>query len=254
MTSSVPARTTSSTPAPSGRTRSRSRSSTSPRRPIPVGDYAILDSTVDPRFLDQRNRPALAQTFESTATGGQATVIVNHLKSKGSACEGDPDTGDGQGNCNLTRVDAAEALVDWIASDPTDSGDLDAIVIGDLNSYAKEDPIGVFEDAGYENMIRTFLGDEAYSFVFQGQSGYLDHALADATLPAQVTGTTEWHINADEPIVLDYNTDFKSDESHRDAVRAACLPLVRPRPGSGRRRPPRVRLRRLPESPPLAPA
>ena len=59
-------------------------------------------------------------------------------------------------------------------------------------------------------MIRTFLGDEAYSFVFQGQSGYLDHALADATLPAQVTGTTEWHINADEPIVLDYNTDFKS--------------------------------------------
>ena len=31
------------------------------------------------------------------------------------------------------------------------------------------------------------------------------------TLPAQITGTTEWHINADEPIVLDYNTDFKSD-------------------------------------------
>ena len=183
-----------------------------PASAVPVGDYAILDSTVDPRFLDQRNRPALAQTFESTATGGQATVIVNHLKSKGSACDGDPDTGDGQGNCNLTRVDAAEALVDWIASDPTDSGDLDAIVIGDLNSYAKEDPIGVFEDAGYENMIQTFLGDEAYSFVFQGQSGYLDHALADATLPAQVTGTTEWHINADEPIVLDYNTDFKSED------------------------------------------
>ena len=58
-----------------------------PGSATPVGDYAILDSTVDPRFLDQRNRPALAQTFESTATGGQATVIVNHLKSKGSACE-----------------------------------------------------------------------------------------------------------------------------------------------------------------------
>jgi predicted extracellular nuclease len=182
-----------------------------PASATPVGDYAILDSTVDPRFIDDRNRPALAQTFESTATGGQATVIVNHLKSKGSACAGDPDTGDGQGNCNQTRVDAAEALVDWIASDPTGSGDLDAIVIGDLNAYAEEDPIGVFEDAGYENMIRTFLGDEAYSFVFQGMSGYLDHALADATLPAQVTGTTEWHINADEPIVLDYNTDFKSE-------------------------------------------
>ena len=177
----------------------------------PVGDYAILDSTVDSRFIDTLNRPALAQTFESTATGGQATVVVNHLKSKGSACAGDPDTGDGQGNCNNTRVAAAEALVDWIAGDPTGSGDQDAIVIGDLNAYAMEDPIGVFEAAGYENMIRTFLGDEAYSFVFQGMSGYLDHALADATLPAQITGTTEWHINADEPIVLDYNTDFKSE-------------------------------------------
>ena len=29
----------------------------------PVGDYAILDSSVDPRFIDTRNRPALAQTF-----------------------------------------------------------------------------------------------------------------------------------------------------------------------------------------------
>ena len=34
------------------------------------------------------------------------TVAVNHFKSKGSACNdvGDPDTGDGQGNCNLTRT------------------------------------------------------------------------------------------------------------------------------------------------------
>ena len=50
---------------------------------------------------------------------------MNHLKSKGSACAdiGDPDTGDGQGNCNLTRKAAAEALVDWLATDPTGSGD-----------------------------------------------------------------------------------------------------------------------------------
>jgi predicted extracellular nuclease len=25
-----------------------------------------------------------------------------------------------------------------------------------------------------------------------------------------VTGTAEWHINADEPVVLDYNVEFKS--------------------------------------------
>ncbi len=46
--------------------------------------------------------------------------------------------------------------------------------------------------------------------MFDGQSGYLDHALANAALTPQVTGVTEWHINADEPIALDYNTNFKT--------------------------------------------
>ena len=46
--------------------------------------------------------------------------------------------------------------------------------------------------------------------MFDGQWGSLDHALASASLSAQVTGTAEYHINADEPSVLDYNTEFKS--------------------------------------------
>ena len=32
----------------------------------------------------------------------------------------------------------------------------------------------------------------------------------------QVTGTTDWHINADEPDLLDYDTSFKSDA--QDAI------------------------------------
>ncbi len=82
--------------------------------------YAILDSSVDPRFLDDYNRPALAQTFMDNTNGGIFTVAVNHLKSKGSDCNaiGDLDTGDGSGNCNLTRTLAAKALVDWLATDP----------------------------------------------------------------------------------------------------------------------------------------
>ena len=179
-----------------------------PSAVTPVGDPAILDSSLDARFDDTLNRPALAQAFDSN-DGGRLTVVVNHLKSKGSACAGDPDMGDGQGNCNVTRTMAAEALVDWLASDPTGSGDLDALVIGDLNAYAKEDPIDVFVEAGYTNLIEQFGGPDAYSFVFQGQSGYLDHALASPTLAAQVTGAVDWHINADEPIVLDYNVEFK---------------------------------------------
>ncbi|MBA2315661.1 MAG: ExeM/NucH family extracellular endonuclease [Chloroflexi bacterium] len=181
-----------------------------PAAVTPVEEHAILDSSVDARFIDTLSRPALAQTFDQVG-GGRLTVVVNHLKSKGSPCPGDPDTGDGSGNCNVTRTQAAEALVDWIATDPTDSGDRDVLVIGDLNSYAREAPIDVFIREGYTNLVEQFLGDEAYSFVFDGSSGYLDHALASPTLAAQVAGVTEWHINADEPAVLDYNLEFKSD-------------------------------------------
>lgn len=179
----------------------------------PVGDPAILDSSVDPRFLDTKNRPTIAQTFESVASGGVFTVAVNHLKSKGSDCldVGDPDTGDGQGNCNQTRTAAAEAMVDWLATDPTGSGDPDFLIIGDLNAYAQEDPIRAITGAGYTDTIDAFLGsDEAYSYVFDGQSGYLDHGLASASLFPQVTGAAEWHINTDEPRVLDYNVEFKT--------------------------------------------
>ncbi|MGD8572139.1 MAG: ExeM/NucH family extracellular endonuclease [Gammaproteobacteria bacterium] len=195
----------------------------------PAGSAAILDSSVDSRFIDTKNRPVLAQTFNEIASGGRVTVAVNHLKSKGSACGdvGDPDTGDGQGNCNQTRTSAAEALVDWLATDPTNSGDSDFLIIGDLNAYAKEDPVTAIKNAGYTDLIDTYVGaGSAYSYVFMGQAGYLDHALASGNLTSQVTGITQWHINADEPRALDYNMEYKSADQitslyNDDAYRAS---------------------------------
>jgi uncharacterized protein len=186
----------------------------------PVGDFETLDSSVDDRFIDTKSRPSLAQTFEVNATGARFTVVVNHLKSKGSACTdvGDADAGDGQGNCNGTRTLAAQALVDWIATDPTGSGDPDYLIMGDLNSYAMEDPIDAIKagtddepgsDDDFTNLIERFEGRFAYSYTFDGQAGYLDHALASASIDSQVTGAAEWHINSDEPDVLDYDTSFK---------------------------------------------
>ncbi len=182
-----------------------------PAEVTPVGAYATLTSAVDPLFDSSLNRPALAQTFQSTA-GHIFTVVVNHLKSKGSVCAGDPDTGDGQGNCNQTRVRAATALANWIAADPTSSGDPDFLLIGDLNSYAKEDPILTLEAAGFVNLVEQRIGPSGYSYIFDGMSGSLDHALATGSFAGQVTGVTDWHINADEPSVIDYNTEFKPQD------------------------------------------
>jgi predicted extracellular nuclease len=177
----------------------------------PVGTTAVLNSDAFVTGGDSapRNRPSLAQAFVENATGGRFIVDVNHLKSKGSACDA-PDAGDGQGNCNQVRVNAANLLTQWLASDPTGTGDPDVLIVGDLNSYAKEDPIAAIESAGYTNLIAQFNGADAYSYVFDGQWGYLDHALGSNSLTSQITGVADWHINADEPSVLDYNTDFKS--------------------------------------------
>lgn len=196
-----------------------------PSAVTPVGPYRVLDSSVDPAFIDTANRPVLIQTFQTT-DGGRFTVAVAHLKSKGSACgTADPDTGDGQGNCNGTRTAAAAALARYLDTDPTGSADPDRLIIGDLNSYDHEDPIRALAAAGYTDQIKRFGGEFAYSYVFDGQAGYLDHVLASASLAAQVTGAGEWHINADEPDVLDYDTSFKPDAQDAlfapDAFRAS---------------------------------
>jgi hypothetical protein len=196
-----------------------------PATVAPVGSASVLDSTVDPLFNDAKNCPALAQSFEHRATGERFTAALNHFKSKGTACDdvGDPDTGDGQGNCNVTRTKAAVALAAWLAKDPTGSGDPDFLLLGDLNSYAQEDPVAEIKSAGYTDLVDSFVGDRAYSYVHAGQAGYLDHALANKSLASQVVGTTIWHINADEPRALDYNDDRLDSGEGLDSVNPAYL-------------------------------
>ena len=183
------------------------------------GAFSILDSSIDARFNDRRNRPALAQTFSLNSNGAVLTVVVNHLKSKGSSCDsdGDPDIGDGQSNCNQTRTKAAAAIADWLALDPTASGDPDYLIIGDLNAHGQEDPLTALKSAGFVNLVETSGGEPAYSFIFDGQSGALDHALASPSLVPQVVAAIDWHVNADEPAVRDYNLESGRDPSLFDA-------------------------------------
>jgi len=186
----------------------------------PVGSFAILDSGVDPRFDDGRSRPVLAQTLQSVSNGARLTVAVNHLKSKSSSCtsSGDPDLGDGQGNCSATRNAAAAAIVNWLATDPTSSGDSDYLIIGDPNAHTHEDAITTFKNAGFADLAENYVGVNSYSFEFDGQSGALDHALASASLLSQVADVVEWHINADEPRVLDYNLEFNRNPELFDST------------------------------------
>lgn len=47
-------------------------------------------------------------------------------------------------------------------------------------------------------------GEFAYSYVLGGRLGCLEYALASPGLLHRVLGTSPWHINADEPDIIDY--------------------------------------------------
>jgi predicted extracellular nuclease len=165
------------------------------------GPPAVLDERADPTFDTSRNRPTLVQTFVHAATGEPVAVAVNHWKSKGSPCDsaGDPDAGDGQGECNLTRTRAATALAAWLARDPTNAGTAPALVVGDLNAYPREDPIRALLASGLVDLLDVFAGPDAYSYVFDGAAGRLDHAFASASLIPFAARVEVWHAHADEP-------------------------------------------------------
>lgn len=158
------------------------------------------------------NRPPLAQTFRA-ANGEKLSVVVNHFKSKScsDASGADADQGDGQGCYNGRREQQAMALLGFVDTVKAQAGDSDVLVIGDLNSYGMENPIRRLTDAGLVNEIATRIA-EPYSYTFDGESGYLDHALASTSLSAQLAGIADWHINTDEPSVIDYNTEFKPQD------------------------------------------
>lgn len=180
--------------------------------PVAIADDAFDRTRGDD--IEPVGRPPLAQTFRAHGKGAQLpfTVIVNHFKSKGSDCDalGDPDVGDGQANCNETRVDQSEALLDFVADlEPGSPGGI--LIIGDLNSYAMEDPIRTLENGGFTDLLEDLVGPDAYTYVFDGQLGYLDYIMADEAAMQRVTGVTSFHINADEPDIFDYDTTFKKD-------------------------------------------
>ena len=222
-------------------------------RLAPGTEAAVLD---DPSFTDpvasgrQLNRPALAATFEEIDTGAEFTLAVNHFKSKGSLSGDarDADQGDGQGNNNFTREGAAIKLAEWLATNPTGTEDADRLIVGDLNSYALEDPIRALEGQGYTDLANDAFddGDFTYGYRFSGQWGSLDYALANAELldPSDRGGGLAHQRRRAAGSRLQRRRSRRRRTIVRGEIErgvrsrpAGRVPLVRPRPNPGRPRP-----------------
>jgi uncharacterized protein len=172
---------------------------------LPTGDDLANYTAVS-------GRPPLAQRFASVANDGGFWFVVNHFKSKGSC----PTTGDvelGQGCWNMGRTGQATALTSFVDKLKL-QGETDVLMMGDFNSYLNEDPTVVLETAGFESLLKRMPANDRYTYVFGGETGALDHGYSSSSMRSQVTSVGVWHINADEPPVIDYNTEFKPDDRY----------------------------------------
>lgn len=155
------------------------------------------------------HRPPLAAFFRDREGGAPFGVVTAHFKSKtGCPSRGDIDRGNidrGQGCWNERRVAQARAVAAFLERLAAAEGHQRLLLIGDLNAYGAEDPIRALTEAGLVDLLARELPPERrYSYVFRGESGYLDHALASPDLAAAVAAVRPWPINADEPDFLGY--------------------------------------------------
>lgn len=126
-----------------------------PEQHIEEGTITREDGDSNPAY-DKYQRHSLLQTFTLSHSGEELSVVVNHLKSKGSECieewiDGveDSEPTDLQGNCNNFRVSAAKVI-----GDALESVEGDILVMGDMNAYGLEDPMLVLTDYSPENYDR----------------------------------------------------------------------------------------------------
>ncbi len=146
-------------------------------------------------------RPPVAQLFVTrTAVADTFALVVNHFKSKASGSGTNADQGDGQGASNPRRKGQAVGLVQFINEVVKPAGTRYVLSVGDYNANYEEDPMDVLRAAG----LLVAGPPTSTSYVFSGQSGSLDHAVLTPNLAGRATVET-WHINASEPVFLEYS-------------------------------------------------
>ena len=121
------------------------------------------------------------QAFKENSTNEVFVLSMNHFKAKSSY-------GD-QGES--VRLENAANLISKLKTIKTDP---DILIMGDLNAYTNETPVQNLIEAGYEEQLVRFDAN-AYTYIYKGTKGILDHAMANSTMATQITGAYAYHIN-----------------------------------------------------------
>lgn len=186
-------------------------------------------------------RDAITPTFKINGTDEKLTVSVNHFKSKGSTCWEDVaqqeyQDNDIQGSCEQFRVSGALHLGNELAKI-----DGHRLIIGDLNSYAQEDPLLILTHRNHvpvsykiDAARDTFIGEtplhgkngaivnksfgyintvlakhpQAFGYSFKNIVGTLDYILASPSLKEHIVDAVEWNINSPESTLFEYPSKY----------------------------------------------
>ncbi|MFE6254659.1 ExeM/NucH family extracellular endonuclease [Agromyces sp. NPDC057865] len=159
-------------------------------KPAVVKPSGEAQTIIDETVWDIAREP-IAQTFKYGKSF--VTVVANHFKSKSGT---DPTPQAGQDAFNDERVEQAQSLLKF-ANGLSDGRKNAVYLVGDFNSYAKEDPIKVFTDAGWSDLLFTKARGQ-YTYTFDGELGSLDHVIASPAAADRVTGVGVWSINSPE--------------------------------------------------------
>ena len=179
--------------------------------------YVYCSDAVTPFGDMQSNNTGVSnrkkmQAFTHNASGEKFILSLNHFKAKsGTGTGANADQGDGQGSFNADRVKEAQSVISYYSTARGYYNDDDILIMGDLNAYAKEDPVQALVKGGMTDLHRHFHDDASYSYTYRGQAGYLDHALCNKTMLGQITGIAVWHVNSDEHDRYTY--DKQDDET-----------------------------------------
>lgn len=149
-------------------------------------------------------RVPITQVFRLMSNDAHIMVTNVHLRSRSCSNASGEDEDQGQGCYNARRVAMMQVLNTWLQRHQQAQGVGARIILGDFNAYAQEDPLDKMRSVG----MKSILPDSAYTYVFQGRSGALDHMLVSESLAAGLLGSQVFHLNADLPEYLDYGIEF----------------------------------------------
>lgn len=200
-----------------------------------LDEVTVLDAQgqpipqTDPANPFNGARPPLVGNFEFE--GEAVTVIGNHFTSKGGSTPlfgEQPPVNGGE----IQRIGQADAVNDYVDGLLAQDSAANVVVLGDLNDFEFEEPLQVLDgrldlasatgtedgwrdaavtlapgNAVLNNLTFTLPEDERYSYVFEGNSQAIDHALVSDNLLA----STEYD-------VVHINSEFADQASDHDPL------------------------------------